>query len=117
RSPARAPRSRELLRPDRRFPQLAERGRPVLQLLERAPVDDAAVVDEVDDVEDGQQVQLVNRRDEAAAGAERLEGLVDAPLVERVDAAGRLVEQQHVALVGEEQAAGQGQALALSARE
>src|ERR1041385_1865630 len=98
-------------------PHFLEVGVGVAEVFEAAFGDYAALVEDVNVVETGQQVQAVNGGNDGFIGESFKEAFVDHGFSGGVYAAGRLVEQDQIAVAGGEDPAGQGEPLFLAAGE
>ncbi len=98
-------------------PHFAEGGVIITQVFESSLGDDAALVEDIDIIEMGQQVQTVDGGDDGFVGKGLEKALIDECFRTRVHAAGGFVEEDKGAVAGSEDAAGQGESLLLSAGE
>src|SRR5262249_30517334 len=98
-------------------PEMSQLSISFNQLFERPRLNHFAVVEYVNDVEQFQQMQLVHRGNQASVAEPRKHVVVDGALIGGVDTAGRLVQQQNVAIPGEEDSARESQSLFLAAAQ
>ena len=96
-------------------PHLLEGGIVVAEVFEGSLGNDAALVEDVDVVETGEQVQPVDGGDDGLIRKGLKETFIDQGFGAGVDAAGRFIEEDEVAIPGGEDPAGQGQPLFLAA--
>ena len=98
-------------------PHFAESGVVIAELFESTFADDAALVEDIDIVESGEEVEAVYGCDDGLIGKGPEKTVEDQRFGARVHAAGGLIEQDDGAVAGGEDTPGQGQPLFLTAGE
>jgi hypothetical protein len=96
-------------------PHFLKSGVVVAEVFEAAFGDDAALVEDVHIVETGEQVEAVNRGYDGFVRESPEEAFVDERFGTGIDAAGRFVKKDQVAVTGSENATGQRKSLFLTA--
>src|SRR5258708_32945427 len=98
-------------------PHFPEGGVVVAEVIEGAFGNDAPLMEDIDIVEAGEEMEAVDRGDDGLVGESFKKSLIDHGFRAGVYAAGWLVQQDEIAISGGEDAAGECQPLFLAAGE